>query len=319
VALNKVFDNSGINTAGRDVVAAAPYVSGNRLGLAASNGLKASGVSPSGVEGRAIMSKDAAGSDLLTIAGIGAALFTAAVVFSKPFRGYVARVWQMILGAIGLGVKNAEKNNPELIAQRVIDELNAAKPEYAKRVAQASSLVKKIEIQIRNEKAKHAELEKTITALLSDDNEENDVYAATMLQQQKTLESSIKSSEEQFEIGKNSVAEIKADRARFFMEREQMLAEINAMLARNKQAEMKKKMAELKGSFDSTDLRGNMDRLKDIVDENEADAAGMKDSVDSNPDEIIRKAKDDLMSAEVKSELARRKAAIKAKQEGKSS
>ncbi|MDX6769354.1 MAG: hypothetical protein SF051_07465, partial [Elusimicrobiota bacterium] len=103
---------------------------------------------------------------LLLEVGVGAAVIALAALVSKPFRDVLARVWNATLGKLSLFAKKAE--TPEVLAQRILDQLNAAKPVYNRKVQEASTLVEKLKLQIDGEKAKVADLETSITALLSD-------------------------------------------------------------------------------------------------------------------------------------------------------
>ena len=101
---------------------------------------------------------------------------------------------------------------------------------------------------------------------------------------------------------------IKEERA-LLLQREET-SPIQAGLTKSKSAEIQKQIAELKGGFQVGDLKDNMDKFEDAVNDKVADAKGTVDSVESNPDQILKKAKDSLKSQEIKDELARRKAAI---------
>jgi phage shock protein A len=202
---------------------------------------------------------------------------------------------------------------PEIMAQRLIDQLNAAKPVYNQKVRDASTLVEKLKLQIEKQEKTSAELETTITALLAQGGEKNEQLAASALQQKKTLDASTTASKEQAAIAAKTLDGIKEERARFFAEREEMLAKINAGLTKAKAAEIKKQMAELKGGFQVGDIADNMGRFEDAVNDKVAGANGAEDSVNSNPDEIIKKAKDQLRDKDVQDEIARRKAEIASK------
>ena len=136
------------------------------------------------------------------------------------------RAWNAFLGMLGIGVKKME--TPEVMAQRIIDQLNAAKPVYNRKVQEASTLVEKLKLQVEGETAKVAELEKGITALLSDSDATNDIMASGMINQQKTLNASITSSNEQIVLAEATLVSIKEERARFFSEREETMAKIQA-------------------------------------------------------------------------------------------
>ena len=220
----------------------------------------------------------------------------------------VKRAWNAVLGMLGIGVKKME--TPEVMAQRIIDQLNAAKPVYNRKVQEASTLVEKLKLQVESESAKVAELERGITALLSDSDEANDVLASGMINQQKTLAASVAASQEQIGLAEKTLEGIKEERARFFSEREETIAKIQAGLTKAAAADIQKQIAELKGGFQVGDLKDNMDRFEDAVNDKVADAKGTVDSVESNPDQILKKAKDSLKTQEIKDELARRKAAI---------
>ncbi|UPT73755.1 MAG: hypothetical protein M0D55_18200 [Elusimicrobiota bacterium] len=248
--------------------------------------------------------------------GIAAAVVGVIALVSKPFRNLLARAWNAALGALGIGVKKLE--TPEVMAQRIIDQLNAQKPVYNRKVQEASTLVEKLRLQIEKQSAQSAELDRSVTAILSDSDPLNDVMAESLLNQKKTVDASTAMTKEQLTISEQTLVSIKEERARFFGEREEMLAKIQAGLTKSKSAEIQKQIAELKGGFQVGDLKDNMDRFEDAVNDKVADAKGTVDSVESNPDEILKKAKDSLKNAEVQDEIAKRKAAIEAAKKAKS-
>jgi phage shock protein A len=252
---------------------------------------------------------------LIAEVGIGvAALGVLGYIFSPSFRNLVKRAWNAMLGVFGMGVKKME--TPEVMAQRIIDQLNEQKPIYNRKVQEASTLVEKLRLQVEGEQKKFDELEKTITALLSDSDPNNDILTTGMIKEQQILKGSIAANKEQVALSEKMLEGIKEERARFFMEREELLAKIQAGLTKSKAAEIQKQMAELKGGFKVGDLKDNLDKFEDAVNDKVADAKGHQDSVESNPDEIIKKAKDSLRNQEVQDEIARRKAEIEAKKKG---
>ena len=245
---------------------------------------------------------------LLTELGVGAAIIAVLALVSAEFRGLLVRAWDALLVLLRIKVKQLE--TPEVVAQRVIDQLNAAKPVYNRKVQDASTLVEKIKLQIASEQAKVAELEKGITALLSDSDPSNDVMAGGLINQQKILNASIAATQEQLVLSEKALASIKEERARFFAEREETIAKIKAGLNRSAAADVEKKLAELKGGFQVEELKGALDEFEKKVGEKQAEAKGATDSANSNPDEILKKAKDSLKNQELKEEIARRKAAL---------
>ncbi|MCM2305083.1 MAG: hypothetical protein NDJ72_10300, partial [Elusimicrobia bacterium] len=258
--------------------------------------------------------KPAAGGLILEL-GIGAAVIAVLAAVSAPFRSLLARAWNAMLGVFGLGVKKME--TPEVMAQRIIDQLNAQKPVYNRKVQEASTLVEKLRLQIEKQEAQSADLDKSVTAILSDSDPLNDVMAESLLNQKKTVDASTAMTKEQLAISEKTLVSIKEERASFFSEREEMLAKIQAGLTKAKAAEIQKQIAELKGGFQVGDLKDNMDRFEDAVNDKVADAKGTVDSVDSNPDQILKKAKDSLKNQEVQDEIAKRKAAIEAAKKAK--
>ncbi|MBI2385378.1 MAG: hypothetical protein HYV14_05115, partial [Elusimicrobia bacterium] len=260
--------------------------------------------------------KGEAGGLLLEL-GIGAAVIAVIAAVSAPFRNLLARAWNAALGIFGLGVKKME--TPEVMAQRIIDQLNAQKPVYNRKVQEASTLVEKLRLQIEKQEAQSAELDRAVTAILSDSDELNNVMAESLLNQKKTVDSSTVLTKEQLALSETTLLSIKQERASFFSEREEMLAKIQAGLTKSKSAEIQKQIAELKGGFQVGDLKDNMDKFEDAVNDKVADAKGTVDSVESNPDQILKKAKDSLKNQEVQDEIAKRKAAIEAAKKAKGS
>ncbi|MBI2386418.1 MAG: hypothetical protein HYV14_10440, partial [Elusimicrobia bacterium] len=296
-ALNALFENSlaagseSLEVLGRSAASDSPLA--NRTGLSRAEAVSAK--SPASIRNAALAKGRAAGE--LAIVSL------------------VKRAWNAVLGMLGIGVKKLE--TPEVMAQRIIDQLNAAKPVYNRKVQEASTLVEKLKLQVEGETKKVAELEQGITALLSDSDPANDIMASGMINQQKTLAASIAASQEQIVLAEATLVSIKDERARFFSEREETIAKIQAGLTKSAAADIQKQIAELKGGFQVGDLKDNMDKFEDAVNDKVADAKGTVDSVESNPDQILKKAKDSLKSQEIKDELARRKAAIEQAQKDK--
>ncbi|TPW18866.1 MAG: hypothetical protein FD126_3258, partial [Elusimicrobia bacterium] len=231
-------------------------------------------------------SKDPAASMLAETgiaAAVAAGVIAVAAFFSPSFAALLKRMGNVMLGWIGMGVKKAE--TPEVLAQRIIDQLNDAKPVFNQKVAEASTLVEKLRIQVKNDEAKAKELDKTITAVLSDNDPYNDGLATGLQQSLNTVNAGLVQNREQVALAEKGLDNIKAERVRFFNEREAMIAEVNAQLSRNKQAEISKKLAELKGGFELGSIKDNLDKLKGRVDDRVADAAGKADSVASSPEE----------------------------------
>jgi len=264
---------------------------------------------------KAISLKKAAAGGLILELGIGAAVIAVVALISAPFRNLLARTWNAFLGIFGMGVKKME--TPEVMAQRIIDQLNAQKPVYNRKVQEASTLVEKLRLQIEKQSAQSAELDRSVTAILSDSDPLNDVMAESLLNQKKTVDASTAMTQEQLTLSEKTLVDIKEERARFFSEREEMLAKIQAGLTKSAAADIQKQIAELKGGFQVGDLKDNMDRFEDAVNDKVADAKGTVDSVESNPDQILKKAKDSLKNAEVQDEIAKRKAAIEAAKKAK--
>src|SRR5262249_13817004 len=138
------------------------------------------------------------GAGLVLELGVGAAVIAVLAAVSKPFRNLVARAWNAILGMLGIGVKKME--TPEVMAQRIIDQLNAQKPVYNRKVQEASTLVEKLRLQIEKQEAQSAELDRSVTAILSDSDPNNDVMAESLLNQKKTVDASTTMTKEQLGI-----------------------------------------------------------------------------------------------------------------------
>ncbi|HAZ08420.1 MAG TPA: hypothetical protein DCZ01_07865, partial [Elusimicrobia bacterium] len=258
--------------------------------------------------------KEQAGGFVAALA-VGVAVVAVIALASAPFRRLLARSWNVLLGLFGMGVKRME--TPEVMARRIIDQLNAQKPVYSRKVQEASTLVEKSRLQIAKQEAQSAELDLSVTAILSDSDPLNNIIAESLLKQKTTVDASTALMKEQLAISEKTLVSIKEERARFFSEREEMLAQIQAGLTKAKSAQIQKEIAALKGGFEIGDLKDNMGRFEDAVDEKVADAKGAVDSVESNPEEILKKAKDSLKSQEVQDEIGRRKAAIEAAKKAK--
>jgi phage shock protein A len=225
--------------------------------------------------------------------------------FLKDLLGYFKRAAEIVLGWFGIVLSKAE--TPQVLAQRIVDQLNAAKPEYNRKVQQASTLVSKIELQIKDEREKAAKEGRSADALIA---KGHDDLAAVHLKNQKSIEASIATNEEQLKLAKQGLEDVKAERTRFYRDREATLAKIQSQLNREQNAAITKQMAELKGGFDITDVSNEMDRLNQLVNEKEAEARGTRDAVESSPEELLRKAEESIVDDEVQAEIARRKAEL---------
>lgn len=124
----------------------------------------------------------------------------------------------------------AEPETPEAMTRRVIDQLNAQKPVYNRKVQAALALVETFRRKISSKEARIANYEKILTAVRADSNPPSGSLEARMIERLKTLRVSVPSAKEYLILAEKALQAVQEERARFIADRKGVLAKIQADL-----------------------------------------------------------------------------------------
>jgi hypothetical protein len=155
--------------------------------------------------------------------------------------------WNATLETLGKGVGKLE--TPEVLAQRVVDQLDQAKRDYAKQLRDAATLVARLKIQVESQKADSAKLDQAANILLSDNDPTNDLRAAGILNQKKALDASTAATQEQVALAEKQVQDLVIGRQSFMAERAVILAKIAANMPAAKAAELNARISAIDAQF----------------------------------------------------------------------
>lgn len=316
-AMRRTYDDGARR--GIDYPAMAVIAAGNR---AAASGMALRASAPGSVSGSvAVMAapsvptdraKDGAGSGVLLEGGLIAGAVTFAAYLIPQTRPYVVRAFNVVLGLFGLGLKKAER--PEIIAQRMVDELETQGPVFTRNIQEAATIVQKLRIQVRDADADIAKKQASIDALVTTGKTE---FAVGLEAQNELLRQQNVANREQLALAEQGLEKTKQDQVRFFQDRQEMLGKVEGQLARSRRVELQKKMADIRlKHYDIGGLDSQYKRLQDAVNEQEAGAVGAQVAVEANPEEQVRQAMRDTGNDEARKRLEARQAELAKRQGG---
>lgn len=219
----------------------------------------------------------------------------------------IRRLWNVTVGKFLRWVFGVEKKNAKAIAANIISELNNALPKMNESAAEIGKTVHLLKIQVDEDTKKSAALEaKATQAYKSGKDAQGDEY----LKQKALVDASLAATSEQYAQAKKNQEWALKQVKDFYYERQAKLQEIQNMLSRDEMATMSRRMNELKGQFKIGDIAGQMDKLKEVVNDNEASAKGQQDVIDASGDTLDKEIEDDMRNDAIAAERERIKAKI---------
>lgn len=233
---------------------------------------------------------------------------------SGVFIDGVKRLWDITVGKFLRWVTGREKKNVKALAAKLMAELEAELPKRAAAAAEIGKTAHLLKMQLDRETKEASRLDELANKAIEMG---KDKEAEALLKQKEPLDASIAATTAQYEQAKKNQAWALQQVQDFYYEKQAAINKIRGMVARDEMASMEKRMNELKGTFKVGDIKGQMDKLEQIVDENEAEAKGMSDVTNNSGEAATKEIEDALKSDKVKEEIARRKAEIEKKKAGK--
>lgn len=226
----------------------------------------------------------------------------------------IKRLWNITVGKFLRWVSGREKKNAKALAEKLIAELDAQLPKMNQAAAEIGKTVHLLKMQIDKETKESARLDALINKAIELGKE---TEAGALLKQKAPIDASLAAAQARYESAqKNQAAALKAVQD-FYYERQEALNKIRGLLARDEMAQMQARMNELKGQFKIGDIKGQMDKLEQVVNENEAEVKGQQDVIDNSGDSAMKEIEDALKNDSVADEIARRKAELEKKKSQK--
>ncbi len=259
--------------------------------------------------------KDGAnGGSLATVGLIAGAALLAGYVFSPTLRATVKRYWNVALGRLGLGAKRME--TPEVMAERLTQQLNEEEKRYDVIVEQAATEVARIQGSIEALHKQAAELQKDVDGVITDSDPANDDAAATPQRKLDVVKLSIATAEASLKAAQASFEDARQERSRFDATKAGKIAELQARLSDVERARFDSKLAELKKQNTSGDRQKTEDSFERAAQEEIAKGKGAKTAVDTDPNEIVRKARAAADERAAREAIEKRKEELKGKKDG---
>jgi phage shock protein A len=167
------------------------------------------------------------------------------------------RLFRSIFGGI---IDKAE--DPELILQQLVRDMNDEVPKMRENVAQVMATEKRLAREIEAQSSKLTEVDKKIKAAIRTG---HDDIATTLISEMQTVQRGLETSKQNYEQAK--VASVKAREFldNYMMQIRRKTAEAMQLISANKQAKMQERMAQTMASFQLGDDSQTFDDMREKI------------------------------------------------------
>jgi phage shock protein A len=200
------------------------------------------------------------------------------------------RLFRSIFGGI---IDKAE--DPELILQQLIRDMNDEVPKMRENVAQVMATEKRLAREIEAQSAKLTEFDKKIKAAIRTG---HDDIATTLISEMQTAQRALETSKQNYEQAK--VASVKAREFldNYMMQIRRKTAEAMQLISANKQAKMQERMAQTMASFQLGDDSQTFDDMREKIAGRVAAAEAKAELASSSLDARMQNIDKELASIE---------------------
>jgi phage shock protein A len=200
------------------------------------------------------------------------------------------RLFRSIFGGI---IDKAE--DPELILQQLIRDMNDEVPKMRENVAQVMATEKRLAREIEAQSAKLTEFDKKIKAAIRTG---HDDIATTLISEMQTAQRGLETSKQNYEQAK--VASVKAREFldNYMMQIRRKTAEAMQLISANKQAKMQERMAQTMASFQLGDDSQTFDDMREKIAGRVAAAEAKAELASSSLDARMQNIDKELASIE---------------------
>jgi phage shock protein A len=169
----------------------------------------------------------------------------------------LTRLFRSIFGGI---IDKAE--DPELILQQMIRDMNDEVPKMRENVAQVMATEKRLAREIEAQSAKLTDFDKKIKAAIRTG---HDDIAATLISEMQTTQRALDTSKQNFEQAKVASAKAREFLDNYMMQIRRKTAEAMQLISANKQAKMQERMAQTMASFQLGDDSQTFDDMREKI------------------------------------------------------
>jgi phage shock protein A len=167
------------------------------------------------------------------------------------------RLFRSIFGGI---IDKAE--DPELILQQMIRDMNDEVPKMRENVAQVMATERRLAREIEAQSAKLTEFDKKIKAAIRTG---HDDIATTLISEMQTAQRSLETSKQNYEQAKVASAKAREFLDNYMMQIRRKTAEAMQLISANKQAKMQERMAQTMASFQLGDDSQTFDDMREKI------------------------------------------------------
>jgi phage shock protein A len=167
------------------------------------------------------------------------------------------RLFRSIFGGI---IDKAE--DPELILQQLVRDMNDEVPKMRENVAQVMATEKRLAREIEAQSAKLTDFDKKIKAAIRTG---HDDIAATLISEMQTVQRGLETSKQNYEQAKVSSAKAREFLDNYMMQIRRKTAEAMQLISANKQAKMQERMAQTMASFQLGDDSQTFDDMREKI------------------------------------------------------
>jgi phage shock protein A len=205
------------------------------------------------------------------------------------------RLFRSIFGGI---IESAE--DPELILQQLIRDMNDEVPKMRNNVAQVMATEKRLEREIQANQAKLAELDNKIKAAIRTG---HDDIATTLIGELQLAQRALETSKQNYEQAKVASAKAREFLDNYMAQVRRRQAEAMQLIAASKQAQMQERMAQTMASFQLGDTSQTFDDMREKIANRSAAAEAKAELASSSLDARMQSIDRELANIEAQDML----------------
>jgi phage shock protein A len=200
------------------------------------------------------------------------------------------RLFRSIFGGI---IESAE--DPELILQQLVRDMNDEVPKMRNNVAQVMATEKRLERDIQANQAKLTDLDNKIKAAIRTG---HDDIATTLIAEMQLAQRGLETSKQNYEQAKVASAKAREFLDQYMAQIRRKTAEAMQLIAANKQAQMQERMAQTMASFQLGDTSQTFDDMREKIANRSAAAEAKAELASSSFDTRMQSVDRELANIE---------------------
>ena len=228
-----------------------------------------------------------------------------------------ARLMRVIRSFFGLFVRSVE--NPELILQQLVEDMNSKVPKMNENVAQVLSMQKMLERDVTRLERQIAERDAEIDEAvgLATQNPQYEAAAKHLIAANETDQANLEQTQRQLEQARLAADQAKELRTHYLMEIKRKQQEALALIAEHKRAAMNRQLASLLQSFEVGDEASTMEDMRQRIQQEAAESESRVElATEEDLDFQLRRVREATAQSSVDSKFLERQRRLGLAEEG---